>query len=84
MRCLQLAKKMASNQSSWRVEDLLDLERCGLAADLASTNLGSGGSDNGWGLGTHLDSQVEVEDITYDMRYAFIVDMTPFIDITPL
>lgn len=53
---------MAGNHSSWRAEDLLDLERCGLATDLASTNLGPG-SENGWGgnLGPEAD-------ITYDMR----------------
>ena len=51
---------MAGGHSSWREEDLLDLERCGLAAELASTNLGSG---NGWGQGNNM----EPVDITYDM-----------------
>lgn len=48
---------MAGSHSSWRAEDLLDLE-------LASTNLGPGGADNGWGQGT-LGAEL---DITYDMR----------------
>ena len=52
---------MASH-SSWRSEDLLDLERCGLAAELASTNLGPGGL----GRGTQLGGP-EI-DLTYDMR----------------
>ncbi len=65
----------AGGQSSWRFEDLLDLERCGLAADLASTNLGSsqsplavGGSGSGWGQGTHSNQMGSEEDFTYDMR----------------
>ena len=53
------------SHSSWRAEDLLDLERCGLAADLASTNLGSsesnaGGNASGWSQGAEVD-------YTYDM-----------------
>ena len=52
--------------SRWRAEDLLDLERCGLAADLASTNLDSGGSGSGWGQGAHPDQEIEVD--TYDFR----------------
>ena len=64
---------MADSHSSWRAEDLLDLERCGLAADLASTNLGSseaggGGSGNGWGQGGHSNQLNSEEDFTYDMR----------------
>ncbi len=56
----------SGSHSSWRAEDLLDLERCGLAAELASTTLysGQGGGGNGWGQGA-LNSEV---DFTYDMR----------------
>lgn len=53
---------VSSMASRWRAEDLLDLERCGLAAELASTNLGSSGSGTGWGQG------MQENDITYDFR----------------
>lgn len=60
---------MASgSHSSWRAEDLLDLERCGLAADLASTNLESVGTGNGWGQ-DGVDPMGDIGDVnTYDMR----------------
>ena len=65
----------AGGQSSWKVEDLLDLERCGLAADLASTNLGSsqspvavGGSGSGWGQGNQIGSGEDIPYDSYDMR----------------
>lgn len=53
------------SHSSWRAEDLLDLERCGLAADLASTNLGPGHDDNAcvWG-----QSNQDLAFNTCDMR----------------
>lgn len=57
---------MASH-SSWRAEDLLDLERCGLVAELALANLGPGASDNEWGQG-NLGLDVDVNCDTYDMR----------------
>ena len=58
-----LGMASGNSHSSWRVEDLLDLERCGLAAELASTNLGPDGSGNGWEQGVHPEP-----DLTYNMR----------------
>jgi len=54
--------------SSWRVEDLLDLERCELAADLASTNLGRAqvASPGTWGLSAEDPGNLDFK--TYDMR----------------
>ncbi len=52
-----------AQQSSWREEDLLDLERCGLAADLASTNLSSGEAQ----LSAHYGDPDPGYDVTYDM-----------------
>ncbi len=56
--------------SSWRQEDLLDLERCGLAAELASTNLSRAqvGSPGSWGNFSTDDPPVELDFKTYDMR----------------
>ena len=55
--------------SSWKVEDLLDLERCGLAADLASTNLGRAqvSSPGNWGLTAEEPGNLDFK--TYDMRF---------------
>ena len=50
----------------WRAEDLLDLERCGLAAELASTNITSGGSGSGWVQGNSMAEDVDIN--TYDFR----------------
>ena len=58
--------------SSWRVEDLLDVESGDLAANLASTNLGEGQvvcpGTLAWGIPSS-DETVDLDFNTYDMRY---------------